>query len=283
MSSKIKKIASLSLAVIMLVATLASCNNSTIKEDVKRNGQEGYVGSGIVNNYDIDVFKDHVLIHKYVGKEEVIVVPKQLEGKDVTGIKDQAFDNEDGRNIKEVLLPNTIMTMTQYAFYKVPTLEKISFDGRNKNFKYEDGIVYNRTGTNIVTYPAQRPDKEFVIPNTVTVINPSQFSNCVHLEKITIPESVTRIENFAFKNCSSLKTATLPNKLATIGTGIFIGCTSLEELILPKYGIDNINAASVAGAPLKKVKAYTNTAGEFLVDELKENGNKEVKFIAIKE
>ena len=57
----------------------------------------------------------------------------------------------------------------------------------------------------LVTYIRGRKEKEFVVPNGVSLIEDSAFTKAT-IESITIPSSVTEIGEFAFSNCSSLKT-----------------------------------------------------------------------------
>lgn len=61
------------------------------------------------------------------------------------------------------------------------------------------------------------------IPNSVTSIGSSAFSNQQKLISLTIPSSVTSIGSNAFSSCSSLKNLTIPNSINSIGTDAFRG------------------------------------------------------------
>ena len=65
------------------------------------------------------------------------------------------------------------------------------------------------------------------MPNSVTTIGDSAFSDCNSLTSITIPDSVTTIEEYAFSSCDSLRSITIPDSVTTIGDYAFRGCESL--------------------------------------------------------
>ena len=70
------------------------------------------------------------------------------------------------------------------------------------------------------------------IPNSVTSIGSSVFSSCSSLTSVTIPNSVTSIGNYAFYDCSSLTSVTIGNSVTSIGYYAFMGCEKLGTLVL---------------------------------------------------
>ena len=71
------------------------------------------------------------------------------------------------------------------------------------------------------------------IPDSVTIIGASAFSNCSSLTSITIPDSVTSIGDYAFRECSSLTSITIPDSVTSIGASAFSYCTSLTSITIP--------------------------------------------------
>ena len=71
------------------------------------------------------------------------------------------------------------------------------------------------------------------IPDSVTSIGDSAFSDCSSLQSVTIPDSVTNIGDWAFSGCSSLQSVTIPDSVTSIGNHAFSGCTSLQSVTIP--------------------------------------------------
>lgn len=75
--------------------------------------------------------------------------------------------------------------------------------------------------------------RELEIPETVTAIGASAFSDCSAMETLRIPGSVKTIGSSAFAGCSSLRSLNLPEGVESIGSFAFDGCCGLTELSLP--------------------------------------------------
>jgi hypothetical protein len=96
-----------------------------------------------------------------------------------------------------------------------------------------------------------------VIPNTVTVIGTTSFSDQTRLTSVTLPTSLTEIGQQAFIRCSSLTSISLPASIKTIGNSAFRYCTALTNVTIPSsvtsitfgtnvfQNITNLNAATV--------------------------------------
>ena len=75
--------------------------------------------------------------------------------------------------------------------------------------------------------------KEFIIPDSITVINDYVFAGCKSLQSIIIPDSITEICDKAFYLCSNLTNVKFGSGLKKIGNAAFSEC-KLDTVILPE-------------------------------------------------
>ena len=110
----------------------------------------------------------------------------------------------------------------------------ILYFGNKKQLKIPDGVTE-------IGYSAFS-DCSFLthitIPDSVTKIGYSAFSDCSFLTHITIPDSVTKIGDSAFSGCSSLTHITIPDSVTKIGDSAFSGCSSLAHITIPDSVIE---------------------------------------------
>ena len=125
-----------------------------------------------------------------------------------------------GELIKELVIPNSVTNIGQYAFEGCSSLTSITIHnsvisiGRNA-FSYCSGLM------------------SVTIPNSVTSIGKDAFYRCSSLTSITIPNSVTSIGDYTFAECESLTSITLPNSVISIGSWAFYICKSLTFITIP--------------------------------------------------
>ena len=100
-----------------------------------------------------------------------------------------------GEEIKNLVIPNSITTIGDWAFYTCRSLTSVT------------------------------------IPNTVTNIGYCAFGECFNLTSVTIPNSATTIGDFAFLYCRNLTSVTIPNSVTSIKKAAFDGCSHLSSVI----------------------------------------------------
>lgn len=123
----------------------------------------------------------------------------------VTSIGGVTFDTCFG--VTAIRIPGTVTSIGMSAFWTCPDLEELIVDEGNPSYASGDGVLFNKSKTELIKYPAGKSGSSYEIPNTVITIIDGAFGNCSSLTSVSIPTSVKTIEEFAFDGCSGLKTA----------------------------------------------------------------------------
>ncbi|MDL2309423.1 leucine-rich repeat protein [Bacteroidales bacterium OttesenSCG-928-C03] len=136
-------------------------------------------------------------------------------------------------NLTTVSIPNSVASIGAAVFFGNNNLTAINVVIDNPIYSSEDGILFNKTKTTLITYPQGKQATTYTIPNSVNIIERCAFSNCSNLSDITLPDSGTFIGDNAFFNCSNLISIAIPNGVTSIGELAFYACRSLTSIILP--------------------------------------------------
>ena len=97
--------------------------------------------------------------------------------------------NDNYEIITELVIPNTITEIKDFAFYNLKNINEVIF---------EEPCQVNRIGW-------------------------SAFNGCEQLEYIDIPQTVTNIDSYAFAYCPLLKDIFIHNSVTTLGSCVFYG------------------------------------------------------------
>lgn len=152
------------------------------------------------------------------------------------------------RNIKEIIIPNTIKKIGFKAFCGCGA-EKIS------------------------------------IPNTVTSIGDYAFYNCYGLTSVTIPDSVTTIGRMVFSGCRMMSKVTIGRNLKEIMFGMFFKCFSLKEINIPSSikGIHEIAFSQDSFDKTTQMQLETvnieNEVGEIMIHPHAFESNAKINYI----
>ena len=128
--------------------------------------------------------------------------------------------NLNGNEIKDLVIPNDITQINNFAFYNCTGLTSVTIP--NSVTSIGEEVFYGCTGLTSVT-----------IPNSVTEIGEEVFYGCTGLTSVTIPNSVTEIGEYAFYSCSGLTSVTIPNSVTEIGEYAFYSCSGLTSIYIP--------------------------------------------------
>ncbi len=143
-----------------------------------------------------------------------------LKGSDIGGSTGIAF----GKGLK---------SLGSGAFNGCFSLESFKVDPENSKY-YTDkyGIIYNKSGTDLLLYPAGREtDTTVTLPKTVTTIGDNAFRGA-GIRSIVLPDGLKTIGIGAFADCVYLNEITVPDSVTEIGSFAFsISNSTLSDLV----------------------------------------------------
>ena len=139
----------------------------------------------------------------------------------------------DDEEIKHLIIPNTVTSISNYAFCKCDGLTSVT-------------IPNSVTSIGIFAFEGCSSLTSVTIGNKVALIGDNAFSGCSGLTSVTIPNSVTSIGNSSFHGCSGLTSVTFSNSIISIGNSAFKYCTGLTSVHLPN-SVTSIGYSAFAG------------------------------------
>ena len=157
-----------------------------------------------------------------------VTIPERIGETVITGIAPYAFVTRSGssangnKNLTSLVIPATVTTIGDYAFYDCDNLASVHFEGDSQlktigkyAFAYCDGLA-------TVTYTG----------NQLKRIEDHAFFKCNVLTGITFPAGIQHIGRNAFEYCRSIRSLTIPENLTDIGQWAFGSLEGLEKLTM---------------------------------------------------
>lgn len=154
----------------------------------------------------------------YYGKTLVFANPNTYRPiiKDgTTLIASSAFENS---KAIQVVLPDSVTEIDNYAFYGAKNLRRVIFGSglRTIGDRAFDGCS-SLIGADI--------------PSKVSSIGSYAFFECKNLETVILPTSITKVNGYTFAFCDSLKNVVVPRNVISIGESAF-ACKNLQNIFV---------------------------------------------------
>lgn len=159
---------------------------------------------------------------QYSKKLEYIKIPENVKY-----LGHGIFDN--CINLKKVYLSKNSTEVPYSAFNSCDNLEKIEVDEDNKKYYSKNGVLYNKSLTELVICPAKR--EKITLPETVTTIKRNAFMGCGKIKKLKLPEGLKTIEGCAFSRCTNLTELQLPTSLKNLDYFTFF-CSNVKQIVV---------------------------------------------------
>lgn len=140
-----------------------------------------------------------ITITKYLGKDTEIVIPEQIDGKDVKKIAFSFLRSDEEKVVVSVVMPDTVTELDKEVFQGNSALKSITFSKSLKEIPKKVCQLCSSLET----------VKFF---DGLEVIGYAAFNNCDSLKSVVIPDTVKECDENAFFACDSLETMTYKGK-----------------------------------------------------------------------
>ena len=133
-------------------------------------------------------------------------------------------------NLSTVAIPQNVVEIGFAAFSGCPSLYEIDVAAGNRSFVSSSGVLFNKGLSRLLCYPCGKAEYTYEIPHGVNQIDAYAFERNLYLTKIIIPEGVTQIESDTFYSCSALAAIYIPISLTTVMDPGFYWCKALRDV-----------------------------------------------------
>lgn len=205
---------------------------------------------------------DEVYLVAYIGKDTVITLPENYEGRSYI-VRENAFCTTD--DITDITVPGSVEKIERGAFYFCNSLINLTlpFVGETKLSSAAEADD-TMTLKHVFAYTGENGQTEYNIPDTLRKITVSDgylqkgaFKNLSKVKEIVLPENLEVISEDMFSGCINLTSLVIPDKVAEIGKNAFFCCFKLETINIPssvkKLDTDAFKISALGNYGLRQV------------------------------
>ena len=215
MIKSVKRLGAAVLSAVMMLTAVATplCDSLPIVSE--RVADVASAETYTYGDYDYYVRDDQtVFILAYTGKDKVVNIPEEIEGKKVGVIGHIAFL---GNSIEIVNIPNTVTVLSSECFYRCgnlreinipesvsdirsvpivecPSVEKINVSEKNNYYRSVDGVLFSKDMSQLIYYPSNKEGDSYKVPNEVKefsqITDAGAFNYNQNLKSITINANI---------------------------------------------------------------------------------------------
>lgn len=153
---------------------------------------------------------------------QTLTLPEKLKGIEISGFVQSCFSGIIFNDALEYVVGNVFQSMWNWrgtanitakmqilnAYYQPhpanifnnTPIEAVTVDSANPYYKSEDGVLFTKDGSALLTYPLEKPQTDvYRVPETVRMLGHSSFYNVRNIGTvILLADDLSRIGNYAF-------------------------------------------------------------------------------------
>ena len=251
-----------------------SLSSGTIPDSVTSIGYYAFSGCTSLTSVTIPDSVTYIGNYAFFGCTSLTSVTL---GNSVTSIGDSAFYG--CTSLTSVTIPDSVTSIGGFAFSRCTSLTAINVAEGNTAYVSENGVLFNKSKTSLIQYPAGKTDSAYTIPDSVTSIgnyaflsadslksievsgnNPnfSSRSGCLYdktgmtlrvcpagLGTFTVGKDVASVYSGAFSGNNLNEVVFSEGASATLGEGAFYDCMNLKKIVIESNANVVFNVMSI--------------------------------------
>lgn len=172
-----------------------------------------------------DIIDSEISIRGYYAENAEMVIPETIDGYNVTVINMMEYYVPNYQKVTSIYFGSNVKSvLCEFSFFD--NLKSITVSENNQFYLSDDGVLFNKTMTELVAYPAGSEETEYIIPDCVETISGS-FS-CPYIKTITVSDKLEEISGSVFSGCDALERINLGKNVQV--TSPFYGCPGIKYI-----------------------------------------------------
>ena len=222
MIKSVKRLGAAVLSAVMMLTAVATplCDNLPIVSESVADVASAETYTYGDYEYRVRDKDQTVYIMAYTGKEQVVNIPEQIDGKKVSAITEYAFSNDTieivnipntvtilywmsfakCNNLREINIPESVSDIKSVPVVQCPSVEKINVSEKNNYYRSVDGVLFSKDMSQLIYYPSNKKGDTYKIPDEVKEfpedVNCGVFNYNQNLKSITINASVNLFTDY---------------------------------------------------------------------------------------
>lgn len=192
-------------------------------------------------------------VTEYTGNAKKLIVPDEIDGKTVVGIKAGFYPEND---FEEIVLPAGLLKIEKGMFMFNANLKKVTFNDGLKEIGID--AFYGCSGLT-----------EIEIPASVEVIHGKAFGSCENLNKVTLNEGLKKVGYSSFAG-TAVETFVFPESVEVVEDKVISVCPNIKEVKFLSKNTDvdknaikdcmDFTVYGYAGSAAEQMAVYNNYA-----------------------